>query len=69
MDLKKRTDFVEDKIKSVVSEEDTTIALKTTSFHKTDDVFYFSSTTKIIRLVYQTGLVQGLNMLVLMITV
>lgn len=42
MDLEKRTDFVEDKIKSVLSEEDTTMALKITSFHKTGG-FCFTS--------------------------
>lgn len=56
-------------MKSVVSEEDTSMALKRTSFHKTDGFFYFSNTTKIIRLGYQIGIVQGLNTLVLMLTV
>lgn len=69
MDLEKRTDFVEGKIRTVVSEEDTSMALKRTSFHKTDGLFYFSNATKIITLGYQIGIVQGLNTLVLMLTV
>lgn len=69
MDLEKRTGFVEDKIKTLVSEEDTTVALKITNFHKTDGLLYFSSTTKIIRLGYQIRILQGLNTLVLMLTV
>lgn len=69
MGLEKRTDFVEAKIKNVVYEEDTSMALERTSFHKTDGLFYFFSTTKIIRLGYQIGIVQGLNMLVLMLNV
>lgn len=69
MDLEKTTNFVEDKIKSVVSKEDSSMALKITTFHKTDGLFYFSSTTKITRLGYQIGIVQGLNALVLMLIV